>query len=158
MKKEDDPLWDESKPTLLGYCFYKLEPMSYLMRNPFTCSIISTNGLCVGNLTVDVIPHDEDGSEFDEIPDDPNELIGQPLNFKVYVKECKDLPDNFCKGIQVEYTCFVDNIVYKTKTNEERNKTQIFEQYFQHSIDYVTKDDVDYLVKEKVIINNQVMF
>jgi hypothetical protein len=150
LKKEEDPLWDENKPTLLGYCFYKLEPLAYLMTNQFTCSIISTSGLCVGNLTVDIIPHDEDGNEFDEIPDDPNELIGQPLSFKVYIKDCKDLPDNFCRAVQIEYVSFVDNIVYKSKVNEEKNKYQEFEEYFPHHIDYITKDDVDYFLKEKV--------
>ena len=29
MTKEDDPLWDESDESLLGYAFYKLEPLSY---------------------------------------------------------------------------------------------------------------------------------
>ena len=33
LKNEDDPLWDESKPNLLGYAFYKLEPICYLMSN-----------------------------------------------------------------------------------------------------------------------------
>ena len=121
------------------------------MSNIFTCSIISTSGLCVGNLTVDIIPHDEEGNEYEEIPDDPNELIGQPLSFKVYVKDCRDLPDNFCKGVLVDYISFVDNLIYKTKVNDEKNKNQIFEEYFQHHIDYVTKDDVDYIVKEKVL-------
>jgi hypothetical protein len=150
MKKEDDPLWDERKPTLLGYCFYKLEPLAFLMRNQFTCSIISTKGYCVGNLTVDIIPLDEDGNEFEEMPDDPNELIGQPLNFKVYIKECKELPEKFCKGVQVEYVSFVDNSVFKTRLNEERSCTQVFEEYFVHQIDYVTKNDVDYLMKDNV--------
>lgn len=120
------------------------------MSNEFTCSIISTTGLCVGNLTVDMIPYDEDGNEFEEIPDNPNELIGQPLKFKVYINECKDLPDNFNKGLFVEYVSFIDNLVYKTKINGEKNKHQVFGQFFQHQIDYVTKDDIEYLVKEKV--------
>ena len=121
------------------------------MRNQFTCSIISTNGICVGNLTCDVIPHDDDGNEFDEIPDDPNELIGQPLSFKVYIKDCKDLPENFCKNVQIEYTNFVDNMIYKTKVIEDRNRNPEFEEYFEHHIEYLTKDDIDYLVKEKVL-------
>ena len=114
--KEEDPLWDQPKQRLLGYVFYKLEPIAYLMSNISTISITSVNGDIMGTLSVDVIPHDEDGNEFDAIPEYPSDLIGQPLNFSVYIKECKDLPEKFCKNLQVEYTSFHDNVVYKTKT------------------------------------------
>jgi hypothetical protein len=124
--------------------------MAYLMRNQFTCAIISINGVCVGNLTCDAIPHDEDGSEYDEIPDDPYELIGQPLSFRVYIQGCRELPDNFCKNVQVEYNSFVDNMIYKTKVIEGRSKSPEFEETFEHHIEYLTKDDIDYIIKEKV--------
>ena len=153
LKNEDDPIWDEPKSSLIGYAFYKLEPLAYLMGNPTTSSIISPNGMCMGNLTVDVIPHDEDGNEYDEIPEDPSELIGQPLNFRVYVKECRELPENFCKGVQVEYNAFHDNMTYKTKIMEEKTRNPMIEENFDHHIEYLTRDDIDYLVKEKVKLN-----
>ena len=28
ISKEDDPLWDQQKQSLLGYAFYKLEPVA----------------------------------------------------------------------------------------------------------------------------------
>lgn len=143
-------MWDESKPTLLGYCFYKLEPVAYLMRNPFTCAIISINGVCVGSLECDIIPHDDEGIEFDEVPEQPSELIGQPLNFKVYIKEAHDLPENFCRNTQVEYTSFHDNMPYKTKVVEGKTRNPIFEEYMEHHIEYLTKEDVEYLEKDKV--------
>ena len=31
IKKEEDPLWDEGKPILLGYAFYRLEPVAFLI-------------------------------------------------------------------------------------------------------------------------------
>ena len=151
LKNEDDPIWDEPRPTLVGYTFYKLEPLAYLMSNPTTSSIISPNGLCMGNLTIDIIPHDDDNNEYEEIPEDPSELIGQPLNFRVYVKECKDLPENFCRGVQVEYTSFHDNMTYKTRINEEKQMNVEFEDNFEHHIEYLTRDDIEYITKEKVI-------
>ena len=150
LKKEDDPIWDEPKSSLVGYSFYKLEPLSYLMSNPTTSSIISPHGLSMGFLTIDIVPHDEDNNEFDEIPEDPIELIGQPLNFRVEIKECKDLPDNFCKGLQIEYTSFHDNMVYKTKIFEEKNRNLDVNESIEHHIEYLTRDDIDYLTKEKV--------
>lgn len=157
LKNEDDPIWDDPKPTLVGYSFYKMEPLVYLMSNPTTSSIISVNGLYMGSLTMDIIPHDDDNNEYDEIPEDPSELIGQPLNFRVYIKECKDLPENFCKGVQVEYTSFHDNMVYKTKVIDTKDRNPSIEENFEHHIEYLTKDDIDYLVKEKVSLFFQII-
>ena len=67
ISKEEDPLWDEPTHSLLGYAFYKLEPVSYLMSNPSSISIISPVGDIVGQLDVDIIPHDEEGNEYDVI-------------------------------------------------------------------------------------------
>jgi kinesin family member 13 len=150
LKNEDDPIWDEPKPTLLGYTFYKLEPLAYLMSNPTTSSIISPNGLQMGSLNIDIIPHDDDNNEYEEIPEDPSELIGQPLNFRVYIKEGKDLPENFCRGVQVEYTSFHDNVTYKTDVFEEKSTNIEFEKNFEHHIEYLTRDDIEYITKEKV--------
>lgn len=150
LKREDDPLWDDPKPTLLGYGFYKLEPLAYLMANETQSLILSPNGMTMGSMTVDVIPYDEEDNEYEDIPDDPSELISQPLNFKVYIKECRDLPNNFCKGVQVEYTAFHDNITYKTKMIQGKDKNPVFEEYFEHSIEYLSRDDIDYMVKEMV--------
>jgi len=150
LKNDEDPLWDEPKPTILGYTFYKLEPLAYLMNNPTTSSIVSSNGHCLGSLVTDIIPVDDDGNIFEEIPEEPYELIGQPLNFKINIKEAKDLPENFSRDIQVEYTSFYDNIVHKTKVIAEKNKNPVFEEFFEHRIEYLTKDDIDLLIKEKL--------
>lgn len=116
MKKQEDPLWDEPKANFLGYSFFKLEPLVYLMNNLITTSIISPNGDQVGSLTVDVIPVNEDETEFEEVPDSPDELIGFPLNYKVYIKNATNLPENFCSNSYVEYTCFHDsNVINKTR-------------------------------------------
>lgn len=125
LKKEEDPLWDEPKSNFLGYSFYKLEPLVYLMNNLTTTSIISPNGEQVGNLTIDVIPFNEDDAEFDEVPDSPEELIGQQINYKVYIKEAKGLPEHFCSHVFVEYQCFHDNVVNKTKTVSFEAKTLV---------------------------------
>ena len=56
--KEEDPLWDEPKHSLLGYAFYKCEPICYLMLNPSSISIISPDSKIMGQLDVDIIQHD----------------------------------------------------------------------------------------------------
>jgi hypothetical protein len=151
--KDDDPLWDEPTHSLLGYAFYKLEPVAYLMSNPASISIISPIGNVMGQLDVDIIPHDENDNEYDEVPESPSELIGQSLCFKVSIIDAKDLPVNFCRNLKVEYQTFYDRQVNSTKLYNENdsNLTEFkIEEEFEHKIDYLTKEDVEFLEKEKI--------
>ena len=150
---EDDPLWDEPTHSLLGYAFYKLEPVAYLMSNPSTISIISPIGNVMGQLEVDIIPHDENDMEYDEVPESPSELIGQSLCFKVVIISAKNLPVNFCRNLKIEYQTFYDRQVNYTKLyNETDSKLTEFKigEEFEHKIDYLTKEDVDFLEKDKI--------
>ena len=151
--KEDDPLWDEPTHSLMGYAFYKLEPVAYLMANPSTISIISPTGNVMGQLDVDIIPHDENDNEYDEVPESPSELIGQSLAFKIVINKAKNLTPNFCRNLKVEYQTFYDRQINYTKLyNEEDSNLTEFNigEEFEHKIDYLTKEDVDFLEKEKI--------
>ena len=168
LKKEDDPLWDEAKPVLLGYAFYRLEPVSYLMANESQISVVSPNGDVVGQITVDIIPHDENGYEYEEVPESPSELIGQTLYYKVAIMNLQNIAKNFSYDLHVEYQCFYDHSIVKTKVynkldddeNEDDNNSVnsqeddkvdiIINENFEHKIDYLTKEDIDFLVKDKV--------
>ena len=152
IKKEEDPLWDLPKQSLLGYAFYKLEPLAYLMNNNTSIPIISVNGDIDGSITIDVIPTDKKGKEFEEIPENPDVLVGQCLYYSVLIKEIKDLPENFCKGVQVEYNCFYDNVDYKTKVynNDGKENSFVLDEKFEHKIDYLTKDDIKFLLNDKI--------
>ena len=109
LSKEDDPLFDQPKQSLLGYAFYKLEPLAYLMNNCTTIPIISVNGDSEGNIIIDVVPINEKGELYEEIPENPKDLVGQNFKYYVHIKEVKDLPEHFCQNLQVEYTSFADN-------------------------------------------------
>ena len=151
--KEDDPLWDEPTHSLMGYAFYKLEPVAYLMSNPSSISIISPIGNVMGQLEVDIIPHDENDMEYDEVPESPSELIGQSLCFKVAIISAKNLQVNFCRNLKIEYQTFYDRQVNYTKLyNENDSNLTEFKigEEFEHKIDYLTKEDVDFLEKEKI--------
>ena len=159
MKKEEDPLWDEGKPLLLGYAFYRLEPVAYLMSNQSTIPIISPEGDIMGSIDVDVIPHDDKGKEFEEIPEIPNELIGQKLLYKVRIIDIKNIPKNFSANLKVEYQSFYDHSIISTKIYNEKaefnkcinEKINIeINEEFEHKIDFLTKEDIDYLENEKL--------
>ena len=122
------------------------------MNNPVSIPIISVNGNINGYIIIDVIPHNKDGNLLDEIYENPFDLIGNSLYFTVYIKELIDLPENFCKGIQVEYSSFIDNVNYKTKIYNENNKSSNvkIEEKFEHYIEYLTKEDIEFLLRDKI--------
>ena len=152
LPKEEDPLYDKPQQSLLGYSFFKLEPLAYLMNNGLSIPIISVDGDNLGSLTVDVIPVDEKGNLYDEIPEDPFDLVGENFKFIVDIKEIKDLPEYFCKGVQVEYTSFSDNKNYKTKKYNEEGKENSFliGEKFEHEISYLTEEDIEFFLKDKI--------
>jgi hypothetical protein len=148
------------------------------MSNQSVISIVSPNGNIVGKIEVDIIPHDENGNEYDEVPETPSELIGQSLLYKVVIMNVKNLAKNFSNNVTVEYQCFYDHSIIKTKTynplNEKvddtltTNNTDSLEnnnnsnsgeegkvdidinESFEHKIDYLTKEDIDFLENDKV--------
>ena len=154
MKNDDDPLWDQPQNLLMGYAFYKLEPIGYLMGNESEISIISPGGEIMGDIVLDVIPHDENGNEYDEVPETPFELIGQSLLYKVSIIRIKNLRQNFCKNLYVEYQSFYDHSVNQTKIynkeGEEKKTDLKINECFEHKIDYLTKDDIEIFEKEKL--------
>jgi hypothetical protein len=53
---------------------------------------------------MNLVPCDENGGEdLDEdlLPDEPQDLINQSLNFKVKIDKITDLPATFCRDIYV---------------------------------------------------------
>ena len=107
----------------------------------------------MGQLEVDIIPHDENDNEYDEVPESPSELIGQSLCFKVVIISAKGLQPNFCRNLKIEYQTFYDRQVNNTKLyNENDSNLTEFKigEEFEHKIDYLTKEDVDFLEKEKI--------
>jgi hypothetical protein len=151
ISKQNDPLYDEATPVILGYAFYKLEPCAYLMNNLSEIEIVSLNGDVVGSIIVDVVPLDNDNTPYEEIPAKAEDLIGESLNFEVYVKECRNLPEEFCRDLQVEYTSFHSGIVYKTKIyncNSSKDVNVNIEERFKECIGFITKDDIDFLIND----------
>jgi len=159
IQKEEDPLWDEGKPILLGYSFYKLEPVAYLMSNESALPILSPIGNIMGKLEMDIIPHDENGKEYEDVPELPSELIGQSLLYKVKIKNIKNIPKNFSANLRIEYQCFYDHSIINTKVYNEKEeynncsneKTNIeINEEFEHKIDFLTKEDIEFLENEKI--------
>ena len=154
LPKEDDPLWDEQDESLLGYAFFKLEPLAYLIAVKNELNIINPyNGELMGLIEVEIIPHDEKNNEFDEVLESPYDLVGQNLLYKVKIIKVKNLHLNFCKNLRIEYQSFYDrSINYSQMYNQNDEKNVEFDigEEFEHKIEYLTKEDVEFLEKENI--------
>ena len=152
LSKENDPLYDTPKQSLLGYAFYKLEPLAYLMNNCTSIPIISVTGSTEGSIVIDVVPINDKGELYEEIPENPMNLVGKNFKYYVHIKEVKDLPEQFCMNFQVEYISFSDNNNYKTKIyNEEgRENSFLIDEKFEHNINFLTEEDINFFLKDKI--------
>ena len=140
---------------LLGSSYYVLQGLAYLLDNEVEAPIISQSSEVVGQLALNVVPCDENGdSELDEEnePLDPQELLSQPLNFKVKISHASNLPEDFCRNIYCEYKFYIDDTVFKTEVVEERTRTPNFNYERKHEYSCVTQKLLDYLTDDKLQI------
>ena len=106
-----------------------------------------------GKLDVNIVPvNQEGGVELDFIPDEPADLIDQRIDFVVQIDRATELPENLCRDVYAEYSFYLDQTKYRTKTVEGKNRNPEFEYKKLHTIDYATKMLVDYLEKETLCI------
>lgn len=109
----------------------------------------------MGKLEVNIIPVDQDGeSELPEdmIPDEPEDLEGQRIDFLIDIKQATDLPDNFCRDVYCEYQFFLDEEKYSSVKILGKNTNPQFEYRHHHTIEYCSKNFIEYLKKESVTI------
>lgn len=114
----DDPLNEVSEPIQLGMAYYRLEGLLYMMDNPATVSIVGKDSKIVGKLDVNIIPCCEDGDTElpDEmLPENPEDIIGQRIDFIVDIKKASDLPEDFCKDIFCKYQIYLGEEEFATK-------------------------------------------
>ena len=149
----DDPFNEAIEPLPLGQAYYKLEGLAYLMDNPATVSIIGQNSRIMGKLEINVIPVDIDGeSEIPEdmIPDSPDELIDQRMDFIVQISRAFELPEDFCKDIFCEYSLFLGDEKFTTTTVLGKCREPQFDYRYHHTIDICTDYFIKYITNEQV--------
>jgi hypothetical protein len=155
IEPENDPFNQKQEPIFMGQCFYSLEGLGYLMDNPHTLPVVGTDMQPVGQLTMNVLPCYSDGNEEideEQCPDDPSELISQPLDFKVFISHLENLPENFCRDVYCEYRFYLDDAVYRTEPVEGKCREPRYNYIKQHNIECVTQRLLDYLANDKMTI------
>ena len=48
------------------------------------------------------------------IPDEPEELLDQRVDYVVNIRKALDLPQNFCRDTYVEYSLYLSDEMHKT--------------------------------------------
>jgi hypothetical protein len=101
------------------------------------------------------VPCDEDGNEEleeDELPEDPSEMLNQPLNFKVKIERITGLPEDFCTNIYCEYKFYMDEEVHKTQVCLGKNVSPEIGYEKIHRVHCVTDFLLKYLQEDKMTI------
>lgn len=151
---QKDPFWDPPEPQLIGQGFYRLEPLAYLIDNPHVISLIGNDKTgVVGKLDVNIIPTDESG--WDEPPDDllpeaPEDLNNQRIDFAVTVNKAIDLPEELCKDVYCEYSFYQDDQNYSTPIIPGKHQSPVFDYRYHHTVQQVTPELIKYLKNDAI--------
>lgn len=121
-----------------------LKNLGYLIENELDAKILSSEGSSGirGNLLVRYTPTDETGEgepDEDLLPEEPEDLIGKSVTFKIEIDSAKGLPKDLCKNTFVSYTLNFDkNRTYQTEEFEAKDPNPKYNFKKTHHIDGVT--------------------
>lgn len=106
--KEKDPFWDPPEPLLVGTSYLSLKSLGYMLNNELDAKILSSEGAqgVRGNLMVKYWPCAENGIDEpsdDVMVDEPSELVGKEVYFRVEIDGASNLPADLCKNVFVTY-------------------------------------------------------
>jgi hypothetical protein len=154
--KDKDPFWDPPEPYLVGTGYMILKNLGYMIENSADLKIMSSEGMqgvrgLLNSSYWPCAPNGVDEIGEDMLIDDPSELLGKDLYFRMEISHATDLPKDLCKNVFVTY-CFKHepNVVYSTgetvgfTQNPVFNykKVHCFEQVSSYMIDYIESGDV----------------
>lgn len=122
-----------------------------LMDNPIEVNLIGTSYAVTGKIEVNLVPTDPTGTDEppeELITDNPDDLIDNRLDFLVQITRCKDLPEDLCRDVYVEYTFYLDPEKHRTVVISGKNRNPEFNYSKHHTVENVTDMLVEYLKKE----------
>lgn len=128
-----------------------------MMDNSGCLSIFDSKPRIVGKLEMNIIPVCADGeSELPDymLPERPEDIIGQRLDFVVEISRAQNLPEDFCKDVFCEYTFFLGEEKFTTKTVPGKNSNPEFNFRKHHTVENCSEDFLLYLQNNSVSINS----
>jgi hypothetical protein len=166
LDSENDPFQETSQKRdaiLLGQSVIFLEGLALMLsclddERPFLPIVSASTSEICGKIYMNITPCLEDGEEdLGDDPledDDPNNLEGKELHFKVKIDKLTDLPENFCSNTYCEYqfSHLLDKKTYKTELAQGKNRNPELGYNCQHTVVCVTKNLLKYLLEDKLTI------
>jgi len=141
---------------LVGTSFLSLKNLSYMLENNMNCKVLSSEGAkgIRGSVNLGYWPCADNGvdePEDDVQCDEPHELVGKAVHFKVDINDAQDLPLDLCKNSYVSYSLkYEPDTVYRTEICEGLNQKPSFGYGKVHSVDCVSDYIIDYFQSSSI--------
>jgi len=153
--KEKDPFWEPADAEiLLGTVHVYLSSLGYKIELEENLAISDYKGTELGHLKVEIEPCNKDGSvlDDDDFLEEPSEMIGGDLNFKVKIPSARGLPQKISKGESFcKYKVYLDKDYNETeKVKKTINPDYQHEKLF--SFAPVTKQLLDYILHQPLVV------
>ena len=163
LAENEDPFFDYPKHICYGQGFLKLLSIAYLLDNPIDLTIVGDTGQ-VGMLGVNLVPVDPNGKEieedderFDEFVDDPTQLLGARLDFKVIAAMAEFTREDLIEPV-VSYQLMVQDEVtgklkmetFKSEKGQSNQASMDFKYEKQHTFHNVTQECLEYLLQNNL--------
>lgn len=143
----DDPFALPDGDVIIGAATCFLQALCYCIEFEDNISIVDYKGRSEGKLTVSIWPCDKNGTNLtsEACVDDPKELLGKPISFKIIIEEGDLKKSKFNRGLFVEYSnkFLNDGEVIRTKRIEGSNRCS-WNHTATFTIPVVTKDVINW--------------
>ncbi|ELT96154.1 hypothetical protein CAPTEDRAFT_129452, partial [Capitella teleta] len=150
VSKEDDAFWEPSDtPVMVGVASLPLNYLSHMLdfqEDPLT--VLDSSAKQCGFLKVDLIPCDSKGNDdFDLCVDDPMDLIGKAMAFRIKIHQAMNLPTKFYKT-WCRFRFYDDGQYLETDRTRGQNPSYSYDRLMRYS-----HSAVDHKVKFLVFLN-----
>ncbi|XP_038044731.1 kinesin-like protein KIF28P [Patiria miniata] len=152
-EKDKDPFWEPpDSEVMIGCTHVYLQSLGYLIEVEEFLGITDYRGNEQGLLKVDIYPCNRDGSALaeDDFVDEPKELLGRQVAFKIVLTHARGLPLRFQKS-RCKYRFYLDKNAEETAEikgtcNPDYNYNKLV------SVNVVTKQLLDYFNSGTLVI------
>lgn len=141
---------------LVGVSFLTLKNLAYMCENKLEAKILSSEGKngVNGLINLSYAPCAENGidePEDDVFCDEPHELVGKTINFRLEIENASGLPMELCKNSYVTYGYkYEPDTLYSTEKCDGLNQTPNWKYSKVHTIDCVSDYIVDYFQSSNI--------
>lgn len=128
-----------------------LKNLGYLLDNEINAKVLSSEGSSGirGTLQVRYVPTNDSGEgepDDENIPDEPTDLIGKTITFRVEIDKAGDLPKDLSKNVFVTYTLNFDKLRnFQTDEFNGRSPNPVFNYKKVHHVDAITSSVIKYI-------------